>query len=418
MPLLDRQIRLLGAYAVFTYPFACIPFLYFFFKDNGISLQEYMWLIAVYYWAMVAMEVPTGVLADRWGRRSSMLLGSLTLATGFACIATGDDFAWFCVGEVLFGIGHSFLSGAPTAMLFDTLKQEGRQDEFLRTESRVHALRLFGTGGSFLIGGCIAHVFGIGPTIWLTAGFCTVGATLAACLREARTERTDDKPPILKAAIRDLRSGPLVWILVYFVLLFGLLRFAFHTYQPYFEETVFDHEHPEHHWWQLGVLFAALNLVAAPCARLAPRLSDRFRYRTIFTWLSGSMCVAFFVMAALPNWLGVLFFFVHQIPFGAHWALVQEFVNQRVTAVSRATALSILSFAGRISFAALIPIVGYYEELHGTPFTYLVVGAVGSVFTILWCAPGLGTRLLGKDQHLAPARGREPAATRTPDDPA
>ena len=78
MPEFDRQIRLLSAYAIFTYPFACIPFLYFFFKAHGISLHEYMWLIAVYYWAMVAMEIPTGVLADRFGRKKSMLTGSLT----------------------------------------------------------------------------------------------------------------------------------------------------------------------------------------------------------------------------------------------------------------------------------------------------------------------------------------------------
>ena len=91
--------------------------------------------------------------------------------------------------------------------------------------------------------------------------------------------------------------------------------------------------------------------------------------------------------------LGVLLFFVHQIPFGLHWSIIQEFVNQRVATVSRATALSIVSFVGRVSFAAWIPLVGIYEKEHGMAVTYWFVGVVGFVFTALWCAPMLGGRL-------------------------
>ena len=83
---------------------------------------------------------------------------------------------------------------------------------------------------------------------------------------------------------------------------------------------------------------------------------------TIFSWLPATLCLAFLLMAALPNWIGVVLFFLHQIPFGIHWSLIQEFVNQRVQTVSRATALSVVSFVGRVSFAMWIPVIGELRD--------------------------------------------------------
>jgi MFS family permease len=150
-------------------------------------------------------------------------------------------------------------------------------------------------------------------------------------------------------------------------------------------------------WLYLGCLFAALNLVAALSSRLLPRTAAHFSHRIILVGLPVTLCASFLLMAALPNWAGVLLFFAHQVPFGLHWALVQHFVNHRVTGKSRATALSLLSLAGRVSFALWIPVVGPYQLAFGTPATYLLVGAIALVLTVAWCAPALGGRLLPRE---------------------
>lgn len=392
-----RRTQLLGIYGVFTYPFACIPYLYFYFAEHGIGIELYLQMIAWYYWAMVLTEVPTGLLADRYGRKVALVAGSATLAAGFLILHQGTSYTEFCLGQVVLGVGHALLSGAPTAMLFDSLKEAGQEDRFLHTESRIHSLRLFGTGGAFLVGGILAYFLGIRPTILLTAVFCSVGAAVALGLRDP-TRTSAARPQLLRTAIADLRSPQLVWILVYFIGLFGLLRFAFHTYQPFFGEVVFDHRDQELNWLWLGCLFAALNLVAAPSSRLVPWLTARFRYRTVFLALPLVLSLSFIAMSQLSGWTAVAVFFVHQVPFGLHWALIQDYVNHRLAAAARATSLSILSFAGRISFALWIPFAGSYQDSHGTHQTYLLLGGIGVVLTILWCSPGTGTRLLRKSQ--------------------
>lgn len=393
MPATRRQIRLLALYGLLTYPFVCVPFLYFHFRNHGVDRADYLWMIAWYYWAMVVMEIPTGLFADRYGKKLAMAIGSATLATGFLVIHGSEGFSGFCVAQVILGIGHSLLSGPPTAMLFDSLAAVSRGEHFLLHESRIHAYRLLGTAGSFLLGGVLAQFAGFPATILATAALCLAGAIVVLFLREHRPVHTV-RPALLRAAIADLRAPSLVWILVYFMLLFGMLRFCFHTYQPYFEETVLG-DAGEYPWLILGSLFAALNLAAAPCSRLVPRLIERYPFRRIFPWLPASLGASFLLMAALPSWLGVLMFFLHQVPFGMHWAIIQEFVNRRIGPTARATVLSVLSFAGRVSFALWIPVVGYYQEANGTPAAYLAVGILGLALTLVWCAPAVTRRFLG-----------------------
>lgn len=375
------QLRLLKIYAAFTYPFACVPFLYFYFRDYGITVAEYTVMISVYYVTMVVAEIPTGVLADRHGKRLAMVIGPILLAAGFAIIWAFHGFAAFCVGEAVFGIGHSILSGPPSALLYDRLQRNGRTEEFLVQESRMQAMRLFGTGGSFLIGGFVAHWFGIGPTILLTAGLCAVGGVVAIFVRDV--PRSGEAPRrILQDAGRDLRRPSILWILAYFVLVFALLRYCFHTYQPFLEEA------REEGTILIGTLFFAMNLVAAPCSRLVPRLARSFGERTLFWMMPLALALSLLVLAGLVERIGVLLFFVHQVPFGLHWSLIQSFVNHRIEGDARATVLSVMSFVGRLSFAALFPLAGLLHDSHGVSTTYLVVGASGVVATFVCMRAG------------------------------
>ena len=70
---LRRQLACLHAYALVTYPFACVPFLFLYFRQHGIDEGAYGEIVGAYYLAMFVCEVPTGVLADRLGRRPMLV---------------------------------------------------------------------------------------------------------------------------------------------------------------------------------------------------------------------------------------------------------------------------------------------------------------------------------------------------------
>ncbi len=372
---LPHQLAVLRAYAAFTYPFACVPFLYFYFDDHGIGIASYATLIAIYYLAMVVAEVPTGVIADRFGQRVCLVAGPTLLAAGFLTIGIGDSFGHFAAGEILLGLGHSLLSGAPASLLFASLASAGRTHEYLRQEAWLHALRTLCSGLAFLVGGAVASAWGFRATIPLTAGLCAIGAAIAFFLRDVPTGRARTLP-LLGDALAQFKRPDVRWITGYYVLVFCLLRYCFHTYQPYLQAA--EKMDP----WILGLLFGALNMVAAPWSRAVPGLLRHVGERRLLWALPLLLAASLLAMAGSIGWLGIALFFVHQAPFGAHWAVLQAYANHRIGSVSRTTVLSAMSFAGRLAFCVLFPGLGLLQARVGLEATYVLAGATGVVVTL------------------------------------
>lgn len=398
---LAAQLRWLRAYALVTYPFACVPFLFLWFRHHGIDEAGYGEIVGVYYVAMFVAEVPTGVLADRFGRKRMLVLGPLLLALGFLTLLVWPTYAGFLAGEALLGIGHAVLSGPPAAYLYETLAAHGQQHRFLREEAKLGALRMLGTGSAFLLGGLLAQpgvAAGDDAAYGATIVATCVGTTLAALLAMA-LRPTDARVP-LRARVfaqhvgAELRKPAVAWLLVYWVVLFALLRFPFHDYQPYLRAA--GHQEPLlHDPWLVGLLFAAMNLLASPLSALVPRLCERHGRVPLF-WampllLSGSLLVMAAERAAADAghgtralvWLGVLMFFVQQVPFGMHQALLQEFVNHRIGAATRTTVLSVLSLGARAVYALLNVLLFHLQGAHGLPAALATAGGCGLVAAVL-----------------------------------
>jgi hypothetical protein len=88
-------------------------------------------------------------------------------------------------------------------------------------------------------------------------------------------------------------------------------------------------------------------------------------------------------------WLGVSMFFLQQIPFGMHWALMQEFVNHRIGGATRTTVLSALSLGARSVYAVLNIALFRLQDEQGLGTAMALVAGVGAVATCaaMWLRP-------------------------------
>ncbi|MCR9248308.1 MAG: MFS transporter [bacterium] len=392
LPKLDRELRLLRAYGLVTYPFACVPFLFLFFGQHGMDQSAYGEIVAVYYVAMFAAEIPTGLLADRLGPRRMLILGPALLSLGFGILLLWPTYAGFLVGEALLGCGHAALSGPPAVMLYESLREAGQSHRYLREEGRVNARRLYGTGTAFLLGGLLArHGNAEGNaydlTIVLTCVLTGSAAVLATRLTP-RAGRPVDRD-FARHAARDLKRPAVLWLLGYWIVLFALLRYPFHNYQPYMKATA------EVEPWLsdplvVGGLFALMNLVAAPLSAAVPHLVARFGRLALFLAMPLALAGSLVVMGyerhtatvgdstRLLAWLGVTMFFVQQVPFGLHTALLQEFVNHRIDSTARTTVLSVLSLGARLVYAGCNVLLFRAQDEHGMATTMFWAGGIGA----------------------------------------
>ena len=109
-----------------------MPIVVIFFQSHGLSMKEVFLLQSVYSIAIVILEIPSGYLADVIGRKNSITIGTVLGFIGFSIYIFTGDFWGFLVAEIIMGFGQSMISGADSAILYDTLLEAKEEDRYLK----------------------------------------------------------------------------------------------------------------------------------------------------------------------------------------------------------------------------------------------------------------------------------------------
>lgn len=367
-------------YNFFTFGLAAVPFQYFYFVSRGMSFEQYSWLTSIYYATMVLCDVPTGILADRFGRKFVLILGPIGLALGFGLWIPANSFFVFALSQIVMGVGHAFISGAISSFLYDSLQERGKQLQFLQVESMATAFRLIGTSLAFFLGGALAKYYGLTWSIWATVALTSTAAIIACFFVEPKIEH--EHPPSIPEIFRTsfdsiVQDRSIRWITIYFAVLFVWLRLSFQTYQAKLDEIGIHDE------FAVGAIYGSLNIAAALCARGALSLQSRIGEGALFALMQACLVASFAVLGlSVSGWVFVLFF-IQQIPFGLHFPVISSFVNHRIPSSRRNTILSFQSMAGRLAFTLFFPLFGWLESRGGLREAFLVSAGLG-VIAMVW----------------------------------
>jgi len=142
------------------------PFLYLAFLDKGLSFAMIGLLVSCREVAKNLLEIPSGAIADMWGRRRAMVLSFTAYIASFAVLGYADGLPLLFSGMALFGVGEAFRTGTHKAMIFSWLRSEGRTDErtrvygYTRSWSKIgSAVSVVVAAGIVLASGSYAYVF-------------------------------------------------------------------------------------------------------------------------------------------------------------------------------------------------------------------------------------------------------------------
>src|SRR5512137_2203269 len=133
----------------------------FFREWGGLSFVQ---IFALQTWFMLTsflMEVPTGAVADRFGRKVSVACGGFLLGAASLLYGSVPHLAVFVAAETLFAIAITLFSGADEALAYDSLLACGQESEASRVMSRLEAAKLAGILVGALLGAVVASRFGV-----------------------------------------------------------------------------------------------------------------------------------------------------------------------------------------------------------------------------------------------------------------
>ena len=133
-----------------------MPIIVLFFEEHGLSLTQIMILQATYSFTVALFEIPSGFFADIYGRRLSLFYGSIFIFIGYLIFSFFSGFNEFFIAEIFLGIGGSLVSGADSAIIYDTLLELKEDEDYTKIEGRNYGIGNVSEGIAGILGGFLA----------------------------------------------------------------------------------------------------------------------------------------------------------------------------------------------------------------------------------------------------------------------
>ncbi len=369
-------MRRFYAFRLLATSYLYVPIFMLFQASRGLSFFESFALGGVYSAVVILAELPTGVFADRIGRRRSMLCGALAMVASCAIAIGARGFAAFAAAEALAAVSMALCSGADSAYLFDLLLSEDRVHEYAHRESIASAWHLLGSALAFAGGGLLASVdlaLPYAATAVVAAAAAIVACTLPAerhlVPAPARDVWRGWTKQMSGALVEVARNGRLAWLVGYSAVVFVLLRATVYVYQPYLDSRGFDAI-------DIGMLFAGAYVIASLVASRTHLLRRRFGDELLRWGLLAALAASFLglAVAARGPWMLALLV-VQAVANGVYSPLTKPLLNAEIRdSARRASLLSVESMARRAATGLFAPLVGLAGQADGM----VACGAIGA----------------------------------------
>ena len=342
-------------------------------------------------------EVPSGALADKFGRDKVVRLGQVLAGGGLLIQAAGSSFMPFFVGQAIMMVGVSLVSGADEALFFEKLKFKRKSTDWRKLVTRGSQIALVGALVATITGGWL---YTINPRIpWVLNGLAFIAAALLIWritddrLRKARQKFL----PELKDYLYDIKTGfaqfrlPKLRLYVPFII----------TVQGLFYTTgygllcliLLDRFHFDPFWGSLVIASSSLITIGllAYMHKNADDLSEKKVLVFIGLMAASSLLLSF---ANIGLWGYVVILALYA---GEHTLqpFMSEVLNNRAPEEQRATVLSVASFFKSLPYVLLAPIIGYLNT-NGKLEYFLITWA-----SLIFGAVALYLSAKKKDTHIA-----------------
>ena len=387
---LQNNIRTIYVMGFFHSFIVVVPVFVPLLQGYGLSMSQVLQTQAIFALTTALFEVPSGYIADLWGRRPAILLGSVLNGIGFFSLFWADSFVDFLVYEAILGVGFSLISGADLALLYDTEVYLAERGEPGGAGAGKSLSRLISVeAGAAGVAGIVASLmllWSMEAVVILQAvvGFAPLilGLGLVEVPRPAaRTGHRDNARRILEVL---LFGKPVVLWTVFAICLFGLLGlYVFWSYQKYWEFQGVPLNY-------FGYIWSAFALTVSLAARYTSALEQRVGTRVVLCLIAGLPVLGLLGMALGPGWIGVMFGFANQVSRGMSMSLFYEALNRRVPGDFRATVNSLVSLGIRAAFIATGPLLGIALDSLGIQHTLLLMVAVFGPLMAVVLVPLLG----------------------------
>ncbi|MCK5412932.1 MAG: MFS transporter [Candidatus Pacebacteria bacterium] len=347
------------------------PIMVLFWQENSLSITEIMILQSIYSVIIVLLEIPTGYFADVFGRRTSLINASLFTFLALLTYSLGYNFYQFLLAEILFAFAIAFISGANSAMLYDTLKDLKKEKLYKKIWGNILSYSYMSLALAYIVGGFVGKI-NLRWTIYMTLLAMFFLIPLAISLKEPQRHKLIFKKGYIVDMLRIIKTvvlnnKKLKWIIIYSGVLLGFNGAALWLYQPYFQISGLDIVY-------FGIVFAFFNVVAALGSKYAHKIEGIIGPKVSLISLVLLIGIGYLLMSNFVYIFSFSFAFLQQFAKGFATPVIEDYINKLTSSDIRATTLSIQNMSQRFFYAMIIPIIGLVVDIYSLTQALTILG--------------------------------------------
>ena len=333
----------------------------FFYLQRGLSYAEILSLGAIMGASILLFEVPTGIFADKFGRKKSILMASLFFLLSMGIYLIANNFLLFSISFILLGVGITFASGSTEALIYDSLKSINKEYQMKKRmghffSAEVLAGVIIPPIASIIAKDLLPNQFNI--LIYLTLISYFISLIITLTLKDISIKEESDVKSSFIQNLKLMKNNKRLLIFIFnkaFVAT-AMLSYMF-LWQPQFNLSNVPIVY-------FGIFLSLGSLGIFFVNRNIEKISNFFGVRHSIIISSLLPAIGFLILAYVFNpFLSVTLYLLIRIISSIREPIFSELINEELSSTNRAALLSVISMVSGILTFIFRPIIGAVSDI-------------------------------------------------------
>lgn len=356
-----------------------------FYEQRGITVFMVVLMEMIYAATIVLLEIPSGILADKIGRKRLLIAGAFLAFLEFGILLFARGFTAFAITAVIAGVASSCTSGAFNALLYDSMHEAGREENFEKVLGRINSLDFTAALLAALSGSVFAKFYGFELNYILSTVSMFLALLFTISLIEPPRGVLDDEKlegkegftQYFKKALTFFRNKPqLAFLLIDAMAIGACVSYLDEFWQLYLNHIGFS-------ILFFGVFSASISVIRIPGNLMAAYLLKFFAEKSILAFVLAICSIGFFITYLFPGPIGVAAIFMIFLVSGVVEPIITGYLHRHASSDIRATIDSFQSLCKKGIIFGIGLAFGYIASMSSVSTGFAFLGLVCSVFLTL-----------------------------------
>ena len=347
-------------------------------QKKGLNYTEIMLVESLISIMQLLLEIPSGIVADKIGCKKTVLFGLISEIAAYVVLIFVNRFELCIIYGIFIAIGYSLISGADTALIYESHLEIKRKDDYMQTIRQAGFYKMVMLSLVTIVSGILYKKSIYLPYV-LSIGFLILSVCIILMYKDVDTksneiEKHNVKYCIQKAANVFIKNKSTCWIVVVAILFNLIFTDSNYFLQVYMKEVNLKIDF-------YGAIFFVCNMISAFSFKNSNKI-DTFLGRKTKIVSAMNLGLIYLASAVFYNFIGIGILCLVRIWIATVKPILSVSINENLPSASRATLLSIYTAIISIFLAIFDPIMGLVMDNYGIRGAF--IGVIGICIILIF----------------------------------